>query len=72
MKITQGKLKQLIKEELEAFSVEEAYQPAEQPMVHAEFREDPGLAERIMEKLTKSDKERKKKLEKELDTIQHK
>lgn len=139
MKITKAKLKQLIKEELEAFSVEEAYQSisqspenleanpggaishldsglsnldadvaeamreidrlegriekikdvlsqmtgkmkkdasraaaAEQPMVDAEFREDPSLAERLMEKLTQADKKRKKKLEKELDTIQHK
>jgi hypothetical protein len=44
MKITKEQLKQIIKEELEAFQ----------------------------ETLTKKDKKRKKELEKELDTIQHK
>ena len=125
MKITKGRLKQLIKEELEAFQVKEEYTPVPQdmlsspgaaishmdsqlvamddglgelmryidglddrfarlkvllqrmvekfkkdasPTVDAGFRDDPSLAE----KLTKTDKKRKKELEKELDAIQHK
>ena len=49
-----------------------ASQDVEEPMVDADFKEDPSLAERLMEKLTSADKKRKKELEDELDTIQHK